>query len=87
LEAGCSAPVGALADVSTGDDGADEIYLRAVVAALDGVRSIRLSTTGPLNDAHQLGQRLADDLLNEGAADLMDSNPQHDRLGMIGDPA
>jgi hydroxymethylbilane synthase len=72
LEAGCSAPVGALADVSTGDDGADEIYLRAVVAALDGVRSIRLSTTGPLNDAHQLGERLAHDLLNEGAADLMD---------------
>ena len=48
LEAGCSAPVGALADVSTGDDGADEIYLRAVVAALDGARSIRLSITGPL---------------------------------------
>jgi hydroxymethylbilane synthase len=75
LEAGCSAPVGALADVSTGDDGADEIYLRAVVAALDGDRSIRLSITGPLNDARTLGERLAGDLLAAGAADLMDGTP------------
>src|SRR5687768_5154424 len=30
LEAGCSAPVGALAEVATGDDG-DELWLRAVV--------------------------------------------------------
>jgi hydroxymethylbilane synthase len=87
LEAGCSAPVGALADVSTGDDGLDEIYLRAVVAALDGARSIRLSITGPLNDAHALGQRLADDLLVAGAADLMDQNPKAGSLGMIGDQA
>lgn len=87
LEAGCSAPVGALADVSTGDDGTDEIYLRAVVAAVDGARSIRLSTTGPLNDARSLGQRLAGDLLEAGAADLMDRNPMLHRLGMIGDPA
>jgi hydroxymethylbilane synthase len=87
LEAGCSAPVGALADVSTGDDGTDEIYLRAVVAALDGGRAIRLSTTGPLNDAQALGQRLARDLLDAGAADLMDKNPMIGSLGMIGDPA
>jgi hydroxymethylbilane synthase len=87
LEAGCSAPVGALADVSTGDDGADEIYLRAVVATPSGERSIRLSTTGPLNDAHELGQRLGDDLLNAGAADLMDRTPMISSLGMIGDPA
>jgi hydroxymethylbilane synthase len=87
LEAGCSAPVGALADISTGDDGADEIYLRAVVAALDGGRSIRLSTTGPLKAARDLGRRLADDLLSAGAADLMNKDPMIHRLGMIGDPA
>jgi hydroxymethylbilane synthase len=87
LEAGCSAPVGALADVSTGDDGVDEIYLRAVVSALDGSRSIRLSITGPLNDARSLGNRLAGDLLEAGAADLMGTTPTSERLGMIGDPA
>jgi hydroxymethylbilane synthase len=88
LEAGCSAPVGALADVSTGDDGADEIYLRAVVAAVDGDRTIRLSITGPLNDAQVLGQRLADDLLNAGAADLMGRPPMmNGSPSKIGDPA
>ena len=37
LEAGCAAPVGALAEVVDGDDGA-ELSLRAVVAAVDGSR-------------------------------------------------
>jgi hydroxymethylbilane synthase len=71
LEAGCSAPVGALADVSTGDDGEDEIYLRAVVAALDGSQAVRLSRTGPMAAAVALGEQLADDLLRAGAADLI----------------
>jgi hydroxymethylbilane synthase len=75
LEAGCSAPVGALADVSMGDDGDDEIYLRAVVASLDGQHSIRLSTTGPIVTAIELGNRLADDLLQAGAGDLIDRTP------------
>jgi hydroxymethylbilane synthase len=75
LEAGCSAPVGALADVSEAEDGGEEIYLRAVVAALDGSQSIRLSVTGPLADASALGDRLADDLLEAGAADLMTTEP------------
>ena len=38
LEAGCSAPVGALAEVAEGDDG-DELWLRAV--ALSGGRNGR----------------------------------------------
>jgi hydroxymethylbilane synthase len=87
LEAGCSAPVGALADVSAGDDGVDEIYLRAVVAALDGLRIIRLSATGPLAQARELGNRLATDLLAAGAADLMDRKPMMDSINMIGDTA
>jgi hydroxymethylbilane synthase len=70
LEAGCSAPVGALADVATGDDG-DEIYLRAAVVALDGSRTIRMSLTGAVADAAGLGQRLAALLLEQGAADLI----------------
>lgn len=86
LEAGCSAPVGALADVSMGEDGDDEIYLRAVVAAIDGQRSIRLSVTGPLAQAAELGARLADDLLQAGAADLIDNQPVIDN-SKIGDPA
>jgi hydroxymethylbilane synthase len=74
LEAGCSAPVGALADVSMSDDGDDEIYLRGVVAALDGGHTIRLSITGPISTSIDLGNRLADDLLQAGAADVIERN-------------
>jgi hydroxymethylbilane synthase len=76
LEAGCTAPVGALADVAIGDSGEDELYLRGVVASLDGSRAIRLSITGPLADAERLGHRLAAQMLEEGAADLIgETNP------------
>jgi len=74
LEAGCTAPVGALADVAVGDDG-DEIYLRAVVASTDGSAAIRLSATGPFTDPEGLGRRLAEDLLDAGAAGLIGENP------------
>ncbi len=73
LEAGCTAPVGALADISEDADGALELYLRAVVAAPDGSSTIRLSATGPLAAASEIGSRLAADLLDAGAADLMES--------------
>jgi hydroxymethylbilane synthase len=74
LEAGCTAPVGALADVAEGDDGAEEIYLRGVVADLAGTRAIRLSATGPRSDAAEIGHRLARELIAAGAADLIGSH-------------
>jgi hydroxymethylbilane synthase len=73
LEAGCTAPVGALADVAEGDDGTDEIYLRGVVADLSGEHAIRLSATGPRDDAAGIGHRLARDLIAAGATDLIGS--------------
>jgi hydroxymethylbilane synthase len=54
-----------------GDDGNDEIYLRGVVASVDGAGAVRLSATGPLTEPERLGQRLAADLLDAGAADLI----------------
>jgi hydroxymethylbilane synthase len=70
LEAGCTAPVGAMAEVAEGDDG-PEIFLRGLVAALDGTDVVRLSATGPTSDAQGVGSRLAAELLDLGAADLM----------------
>jgi hydroxymethylbilane synthase len=67
LEAGCSAPVAALADVSEAEDGAWEIYLRGAVFSPDGSFAMRLSGTGTLTDAHEVGTRLAAELLAEGA--------------------
>ena len=70
LEAGCSAPVGALADIAWGDDG-EELWLRAVVADTTGSPSIRLSANGSPSDAAAVGERLAAQMLAEGAASLM----------------
>ncbi|MFY9914117.1 MAG: hydroxymethylbilane synthase [Nocardioidaceae bacterium] len=70
LEAGCSAPVGALADVAEGEDEM-EIWLRGVVAAPDGSHVVRLSAGGPADDPIGVGRRLAEELLAEGAAALM----------------
>jgi hydroxymethylbilane synthase len=70
LEAGCTAPVGALAEVAEGDDGT-ELFLRGLVAAVDGTDVVRLSATGPISDPQGVGSRLAAELLDLGAADLM----------------
>ena len=71
LEAGCLAPVGALAEVVEGMAGELEISLRAVVAAPDGSALLRQSLVGPADDPVGLGRRLAALLLEDGAADLM----------------
>ncbi len=73
LEGGCTAPVGALAQVAEGDDG-PELYLRGLVAAVDGTDEVRLSATGPTSEAEQVGRRLAAELLDLGAADLIGGN-------------
>jgi hydroxymethylbilane synthase len=71
LEAGCSAPVAALADVSETEDGAWEIYLRGAVLSLDGGNVVKLSGTGTLTDAAGVGTRLAAELLAEGADHIL----------------
>lgn len=70
LEAGCSAPVGAFAELIETEAG-PELDLRAVVAAVDGSASVRMSNTGSPSDAAGLGRRLAVALLDGGAAGLM----------------
>jgi hydroxymethylbilane synthase len=70
LEAGCSAPVAAYAEVAEGDRG-PELFLRASVTAIDGSDAVRGSVTGPLPDAVALGRALATELLDRGAAELM----------------
>ncbi|RBY82323.1 hydroxymethylbilane synthase [Blastococcus sp. TF02A-26] len=70
LEAGCSAPVAAYAELAEGEDGA-ELFLRASVTALDGSDGVRGSVTGPAEDAVRLGRELAAELLDRGAAELM----------------
>ena len=69
LEGGCSAPIGALAEVVEGEDG-EELWLRAVALSTDGELSVRMSSTGSPEDAADVGARLAKEMLADGAADL-----------------
>jgi len=74
LEAGCSAPVGALADL-VADGQATELRLRGVVGTTDGTELVQMSTTGPVpasdDEARALGRELAVTMLAKGAAGLM----------------
>ncbi|MEU3064875.1 hydroxymethylbilane synthase [Streptomyces subrutilus] len=75
LEAGCSAPVGAFADLLADGQTVNEMRLRGVVGTLDGSTLVQLSTTGPVPRSHDeamaLGRELADEMLAKGAAGLM----------------
>lgn len=77
LEAGCSAPVGAIAEVveSIDEDGHifEELSLRGCVAALDGSDVIRASGIGSPDRARELGLSVAAELLDLGAREVMSS--------------
>lgn len=73
LEAGCSAPFGALAEVveDLDDEGrvVEILSLRAVAATPEGAL-LRASTIGPISEAASLGIALAAELLDLGAESL-----------------
>jgi hydroxymethylbilane synthase len=75
LEAGCSAPVGAIAEVveSIDDDGRvfEELSLRACVAAVDGSDVIRASGIGTPGRPVELGLAVAAELIDLGAREVM----------------
>lgn len=79
LEAGCSAPVGALADLRVVGQVETEMRLRGAVGTPDGSALVQLSITGRLPasageavaQSMRLGRELADEMLAKGAAGLM----------------
>ena len=80
LEAGCSAPVGALADLLADGQIVKEMRLRGVVGTTDGSTLVQLSTTGPVPETYDqamaLGRELAAEMLAQGAAGLMGERAQ-----------
>ncbi|MEQ6902395.1 hydroxymethylbilane synthase [Nocardioides sp. YIM 152588] len=88
LEGGCSAPIGALAEVAESDEeGRWELWLRAVVLSEDGTLAVRRSASALLGedpvgwpqDAAALGDRLATEMLEDGAGELAaDPGDEHD---------
>lgn len=79
LEGGCTAPIGALAEVVEGEEG-PELWLRAVALSDDGALAVRRSasaalTGDPLAAAADLGARLAREMLDDGAGQLRTQDP------------
>jgi hydroxymethylbilane synthase len=76
LEAGCTAPVGALARVEPEPAGVNgdalNLHLVGAVVSVDGATAIRRSASGPIAQPLELGRRLAAELLAAGAAGIVD---------------
>jgi hydroxymethylbilane synthase len=66
LGGGCQMPIGAYADISGGD-----LTMTALVATLDGAQVLRAERRGRAEDAAAIGVAAADDLLTQGAADIL----------------
>jgi len=69
LEGGCQVPLGAIGTLV----GSDILRLYAAVCSLDGTKLLQAKAEMPATvaDAVKLGQRLAEDLLSQGAAGLI----------------
>jgi hydroxymethylbilane synthase len=72
LDAGCSAPVGALAEVAADTGGEAAVRLSGLIASPDGSSAIRAQMTGGAVDGEALGRRLAHRLLSHGGVAMLD---------------
>jgi hydroxymethylbilane synthase len=66
LSGGCQVPVAGFALLANG-----QIYMRGLVGEPDGSRILRAEITGSANQAASLGKSLAEDLLAQGAAEIL----------------
>jgi hydroxymethylbilane synthase len=66
LGGGCQMPIGAHAAVV---DGA--LAMMAIVLSLDGARALRAESRGSMTEAHNVGAAAADDLLAQGAGEIL----------------
>jgi hydroxymethylbilane synthase len=66
LGGGCTVPVAAYAAVANG-----RLVLQGLVANLNGKKAIRASLSGSPLQAEDIGQRLADRMLSQGAAQIL----------------
>jgi hydroxymethylbilane synthase len=67
LQGGCQVPMGAWARIERG-----ELVMEAVVCSLDGLQYVRQKATAPPDQAAELGQRMAQMLIDGGARNILD---------------
>ncbi|MGB2636172.1 MAG: hydroxymethylbilane synthase [Candidatus Acidiferrum sp.] len=67
LQGGCQVPVGAWARMERG-----ELVMEAMVCSVDGVQYVRQKSMAPPSEAVDLGQRMAQSLIEGGARTILD---------------
>lgn len=67
LMGGCQVPIAGYAEL----DGQGQLYLRGLVADVDGKRVLRAEGTAAVDQAEQLGYQVADALIAQGAVELL----------------
>ena len=68
MQCGCHAPVGAYAEITSGD-----IHIRAFISSLEGTNFISREITGPADDAENLAENIAKELLDVGGKEILES--------------
>jgi len=76
LEGGCQVPLGAFGRIEV-KEGASRLLLEGVVGSLDGKRAIRDSVEGNPAEPERLGIELAQKLLSQGAASILEEIRGH----------
>lgn len=67
LQGGCQVPLGAWARIERG-----ELVMEAVVCSVDGVQYVRQKASAPPEQAAELGQKMAQMLIEGGARNILD---------------
>jgi hydroxymethylbilane synthase len=67
LQGGCQVPLGAWARIERG-----ELVMDAVVCSVDGQQMVKQHGSGPVEQAREVGQRLAEMLVNAGAGSILE---------------
>lgn len=66
LNGSCQVPLGGFAEVKDG-----QLYMRGFVASSDGQRMMRAESTGSIATPEELGKRIAESLLHQGAGEIL----------------
>jgi hydroxymethylbilane synthase len=69
LNGGCQVPIAGFAVLEEGG----QVFLQGMVANPDGDEMLRAELRGPIAEAEQIGIRVADDLLSQGAQAILDA--------------
>lgn len=66
VQGGCQIPVGVYAEIND-----DKIFVRAVIAAIDGKNFVKDSAVANISDVENLGKNFAQKLLNNGGREIL----------------